>query len=126
MSAGKVTFLREAPAKEALVANVCGGCMGIRVPARGCHAASVPRRCLVSAAFLAAVVSVLPVAAQAGQGHASFQVTLTIVARPPAPRVIDHSVFAAAPDFPVYPMLKNDVVKWENSGRVTVVRETRF
>ena len=65
-------------------------------------------------------------AAQAGQGHASFQVTLRIVARQPAPRVIEQSVSTTSPDFPPYRVSEGRVVTRENSGSDIIVLETEF
>lgn len=83
-------------------------------------------RGFVSTALAAAAATLLPLAAHAGQGHASFHITITIAARQPAPRVIEHSASTASPGFPAPPALKDQVVKWENLGDDVVVLETEF
>ena len=62
----------------------------------------------------------------AGQGSASFQISLRIVARPPAPKVSQQVISAASPGYPPHPMFKDQVVTEEKSGDKFIVLKTEF
>ncbi len=84
------------------------------------------RRCLVSAVVMAFAASTPPISARAGQDRATFELTLTIVARQPAPRVIERSASTVSPGLPAYPVLNDQGVTRENSGSDIIVLETEF
>ena len=135
MSGQRMTVLVKAQAERERVAATCQAGTVARCPnprrttclrVREFYRIKLPKRCFVSIVFVAIAASTLPMAAQAGPGHASFQVTLRIVARQPAPRVIEQSVSTTSPDFPPYRVSEGRVVTRENSGRDIIVLETEF
>lgn len=84
------------------------------------------RRSFVSVALVSAAASTLCVAAHAGHDRATFQVALTILARPPAPRVIQRSIFAAIPGIPPYPISRDQVLRSKQSGAPIILLVTEF
>ena len=64
--------------------------------------------------------------AQAGQGGASFQVSLRIVARPPAPIVSRQVISAASPGEPPHQVFKGEVVTDGRPGKQVIVITTTF
>ncbi len=84
------------------------------------------KRCFVSSVVIALAASTLPAVVQAGQGRASFQVTLTIVARQPAPRVSEQVLSVTSLGKPPYPIRKDWVLTEQKSGNKLIVLETEF
>ncbi|MEO6973635.1 MAG: hypothetical protein ABI135_09490 [Rhodoferax sp.] len=78
------------------------------------------------AVFLASVWSVVLTSAQAGQGNASFQVALKIVARSPAPRVSEQVIFATTSGDPPHLMLKGQVMSEGQPGHRVLVITTEY
>lgn len=83
-------------------------------------------RCFVSTGLIGLTALMLPMSVGAGQGSASFQVSLRIVARPPAPKVSQKVISAASPGDPPYPMFKDRVMTEEKSGAKFIVITTEF
>ena len=65
-------------------------------------------------------------AAGAGQGNVNFQVSLRIVARPPAPKMSQRVTSNASPGDPPYPMFKDRAMTEEKSGTKLVVITTEY
>ena len=80
----------------------------------------------VPVAFLALASLMGPMSAQAGQRAASFQISLKIVARPPAPRVSQQSVPAASHNEPPLDVSNGQVVTEGRSGNQVMVITTTF
>jgi hypothetical protein len=78
------------------------------------------------AVFLASAWSMVPMSAQAGQGSASFQVGLKIVARSPAPKVSERVISSTSPGDPPHPMFKGQVVTEGPPGNQVMVVTTTF
>ncbi len=91
-----------------------------------CIGSAAMRRRLVPAVVMAFAASTPPISARAGQDRATFELTLTIVARQPAPRVIERSASTVSPGLPAYPVLNDQGVTRENSGSDIIVLETEF
>jgi hypothetical protein len=83
-------------------------------------------RCFVSTGLIGLTALVLPMSVGAGQGSASFQVSLRIVARPPAPKMSQKVISAASPGDPPYPMFKDRVMTEEKSAAKFIVITTEF
>ena len=83
-------------------------------------------RYFVSTGVIGLTALVLPMSVGAGQGGASFQVSLRIVARPPRPKVKLQAVSAASPGDPPHPMLKDRVMTQEKSGTQLIILTTEF
>lgn len=83
-------------------------------------------RYFVSTGLIGLTALMLPTAVGAGQGGASFQVSLRIVARPPAPKVSQQVISAASPGNPSHPIFKDRVTTKENAGAKLVVITTEF
>ena len=80
----------------------------------------------LAAVFLGVASSMLPMSAGAGQGSASFQISLRLVAPPPAPMVSRQVISAASPGYPPHPMFKDQVVTEEKFGDKFIVLKTEF
>ena len=87
--------------------------------------AGLKRLCTL-AVFLASAWSMVLMSARAGQGNASFQVALKIVARAPAPRVSEQVIFATPPGDPPHLMLKGQVVSEGQPGHRVLVITTEY
>lgn len=68
----------------------------------------------------------LPMSVGAGQGDASFQVSLRIVASPPGPKVKLQAVSAASPGDPPHPMAKDRAITQEKFGTQLIILTTEF
>ena len=68
----------------------------------------------------------LPLSVAAGQDSTHFQVSLRIVARPPAPKVSQQVTSNASPGDPPHPMFKDRVMTKEKSAAKLVVITTEF
>ena len=84
------------------------------------------KRCFASTIFIALVTLMQPMSVGAGQGSTSFQVSLRIVAPPPAPKVSQKVISAASPGYPPHPMFRDRVVAEEKSGDKFIVLKTEF
>ena len=84
------------------------------------------RSACLSAVFLGVVAATRPAVVRAGQGRASFQVGLRIVARQPAPRVSEQVLSATSLGDPPYPIRKDWVLTEQKSGNKLIVLETEF
>ncbi|WP_144264431.1 hypothetical protein [Polaromonas sp. C04] len=83
-------------------------------------------RYFVSTGVIGLTVLMLPMSVGAGQGSASFQVSLRIVARPPAPKVSQKVISAASPGDPPHPMFKDRVMTHETSEVQFTIVTTEF
>lgn len=84
------------------------------------------KRCHASIVFLALTSLMVLMPAQAGQGGASFQVSLRIVARPPAPIVSRQVVSATSTGELPHQVSKGEVVTEGRSGKQVIVITTTF
>ena len=73
-------------------------------------------RYFVSTGVLGMTALMLPMWVLADQGSTSFQVSLRIVARPPAPDLRQQVISAALPGNPPYSMLNDRVMTQQKSG----------
>ncbi|QDL36636.1 hypothetical protein [Rhodoferax sediminis] len=80
----------------------------------------------LAAVFLGVASSMLPMSVGAGQGSASFQISLRIVARPPAPQVSQQVISAGSPGYPPHPMFKSQVMIEQKSGDKFIILKTEF
>lgn len=84
------------------------------------------KRCFASTIFIALATLMQPMSVGAGQGSASFQISLRIAAPPPAPMVSRQVISAASPGYPPHPMFKDQVMTEEKSGDKFIVLKTEF
>lgn len=83
-------------------------------------------RYFVSTGVIGLTVLMLPVSVGAGQGSTNFQVSLRIVARPPAPKVTHQLISAASRGEPRHPMFKDWVTTQQKSGAQFTMLTTEF
>ncbi len=76
--------------------------------------------------FLGSAWSMVLIPAQAGQGSASFQVSLTIVARAPAPKVTRQVISATSLGDPPHPLLQVRVAGDGQGGHQVIVVTTEY
>ena len=87
--------------------------------------ADLKRLCALTV-FLAWAWLMVVMPAQAGQGNAGFQVSLTIVARPPAPKVTRQVISSTSPRDPPQTMLKGQVVSEGQPDHQVIVVTTEY
>ena len=83
-------------------------------------------RYFVSTGVIGLTALMLPMWVLAGQGGTNFQVSLRIVARPPAPKLNQQVISPALPGDPAYPMFKDRVTTQQNSGAQFTMLTTEF
>ena len=83
-------------------------------------------RCFCSTGLIGLTTLTLPMWALPGQGSTNFQVSLTIVARPPPHKVNQQVTSNAWPGDPPCPMFNQRVMTKEKSGAKLVVITTEF
>ena len=83
-------------------------------------------RCFVLTGLIGVIALMLPMSVGAGQGSASFQVSLRIVARPPAPKVSQQVTSNASPGDPPYPVFKHRVMTQEQFSAKLIVVTTEY
>jgi len=81
---------------------------------------------LASTGVMGLTALILPMSVGAVQGSTHFQVSLRIVARPPAPKVSQQVVSAASPGNPPHLMFNDRVMTEEKSGATLIVITTEF
>ncbi len=92
-----------------------------------CIGSAAMRRRLVPAVVMAFAASTPPISARAGQDRATFELTLTIVARQPAPRVVGQTISIASPGMPPYPLSSTRIVPSPDpSGGQIILLVTEF
>lgn len=79
------------------------------------------------ATFVVALgTSTLPMAVQAAQDGAIFQVSLKILPRQPAPRVVQHGIAVPSPGFPPYRLIRKTAATAEPAASTIILLETEF
>lgn len=84
------------------------------------------KRYFISTGLIGLTALMSPMPAGAGQGSAHFQVSLRIVARPPAPKLSQQVVSAEWPGDPPYPVFKAQPMAQEKSGAKFIILTTKF
>lgn len=80
----------------------------------------------LSSTALSLAASLASVPAQAGRASGSFQVSIKIVAPPPAPKVTREAVSAVSPGNPPHPAVKRQVAIQDNAGTRFIVLKTEY